>query len=120
MFSLKGIHYKSWFVYKLITYLKLGYRYNIRYTIAESYVKPGDVVLDICSGVGELKSFLPENCQYICLDASFEFSKKLSQKRIKYVNSNLHEGLNFEHQNVDIIIMAFLCDGSAINTQTSI
>jgi cyclopropane fatty-acyl-phospholipid synthase-like methyltransferase len=102
---LKGIHYKNDFVYKIITGLKLLGNYKLRYKIAAQYIKSGETVLDVCSGSGDLREFLPQNCEYIGLDASKEFVKKLNKKGIQSINVDLHKEPHSLKTKVDVTVM---------------
>lgn len=103
--TIKGVHYRNWFVYKLITYAKLGFKYNLRFKIASEYIKEGESVLDVCSAFGELGKFLPKGCSYCCLDMSSEFLSFLSSKEVKFISTNLHNGLNLENLKADVLVM---------------
>jgi SAM-dependent methyltransferase len=92
MSLMKGAHYRSEFLYDALAFLKLGSEYSHRYQIAARYIKPGESVLDVCSGAGKLKSFIPENCTYTAMDASPEFLAILKKKGVKTIIRDLHAG----------------------------
>lgn len=102
---LEGINYRNASVYNLLTKLKLGYNYNFRYRLAAQYIDQGDSVLDICGGTGDFKSFLPENCDYACIEASPEFVSELKKKNIEHVKTDLHKGLNGNALKRDVVVM---------------
>ncbi len=89
---LKGIHYRNAFIYSLLTFLKLGRDFSLRYKIASEYIKPGDFVLDVCAGVGRLADFLPQDCKYLAIEASPEFAAILSRRGLDCKKVDLHTG----------------------------
>lgn len=102
---LRGLHYKNLLAYNLITFLKLRTQYYFRYRIASQYIKEGDSILDVCSGAGRFREFLPKRCKFECIEASPEFIAKLNKKNIKNNCINLHEGIKLEAVKVDVIVM---------------
>jgi len=107
---LKGIHYSNVWAYNILTYLKLGRNFNLRFEIAAEYVNHGNSVLDVCSGAGELKKFLPGANRYLSIEASPQFITQLSIKEIKHLKQNLHHGINANSFKADVLIMVIsLC-----------
>ncbi len=90
---LKGIHYRNRWFYDLQNRLKLGGDHELRFKIASQYLKSGDNVLDLCSGLGQLKGFLPPGCHYRCIEASREFTAILKQNGVTVIVHDLHQGL---------------------------
>jgi cyclopropane fatty-acyl-phospholipid synthase-like methyltransferase len=101
----RGVHYKNWTIYKLITLLKLRGEYNYRYKLASKYIKNGETVLDICAGGGDLKKYLPKQCDYTTIEKSDNFSKILAKKNIENMKINLHEDFTFVYKKYDVVIM---------------
>ena len=103
----KGLHYRSPNVYNFLDFVKLGFDVNRRYTIAAKHIRPGEAVLDVCSGTGALKGFLPSGCSYQTLEASDQFCKILKKKGIPYVCCNLHQGIeNIPASEVIVMIIS--------------
>ncbi len=94
LYPFKGIRCRSWFIYNLLLFLRFGFNHDLRYKIAAEYVRPGESVLDVCSGAGDFKKFLPEDCPYACIDASPQFTAILSKKKINFHRMNLHKGID--------------------------
>jgi hypothetical protein len=90
---LKGIHYRNRWFYDLQNRLKLGRDHDLRFRIAAGYLKPGDNVLDVCSGFGQLKNFLPPGCHYRCVEASGPFVDILKRNGVTAIVHDLHHGL---------------------------
>ena len=101
----KGIHYRNRLVYNIFTFLKLRTAYTVRYKIAARYIEAGSSVLDVCSGSGELKEFLPSGCTYTGIDASPEFIANLSKKSVPHRHMNLHNGISPATFQADIVVM---------------
>jgi hypothetical protein len=89
----KGIHYRSPWFYELQNRMKLGLDHDLRFKIAAKYVKSGDSVLDLCSGLGQLRDYLPAGSSYQCVEASPQFADFLRRKNIPVSVSDLHDGL---------------------------
>lgn len=105
MVKLKGIHYRNIHVYNFLTWLKLRSEYNLRYKIARSYINAGESVLDVCSGPGKLKEFIPLGCEYMAMEASPQFISNLLKQGIKTSSFNLHQGLPADNLKVDVVVM---------------
>jgi len=101
----RGVRYRNWFVYNFLLFLRFGVHYNLRYKIAAEYVGSENSVLDVCSGAGDLRKFLPENCVYACVDASPQFAAILSKKNIHCYKINLHKGINGHTPQFDVLAM---------------
>ena len=102
---IKGIRYRNAFVYNFLMLLKYRNNQNLRYKIVAEYIKPGDSVIDFCSGDGGLKKLLPYGCSYAGIEASPEFAAVLSKKNIKCHMVNLHNGLSISNLESDICVM---------------
>jgi len=102
---LKGIHYRSVFLYNALATLKLRRERCRRYQIAAGYIKPGESVVDVCSGAGQLKDFIPENCIYMAMDASPEFLSVPKKKGVNTVLWDLHTGWPSSVSGIDVITM---------------
>jgi len=102
---LQGIHYRSRWFYELQNRFKLGRDYALRFKIAAEYLKPGVSVLDLCSGFGEFKDYLPPGCRYRCIEASAEFTKILQKKNIPVLVYDLHQTISLESLNADAAVM---------------
>lgn len=89
-YCLKGVHYKSAFTYRLLTFLKLKTQYHTRHKIAAEYLKGATSVVDICAGEGALKEFLPVDCGYSAVEQSEKFISILRSKDIGVSKINLH------------------------------
>ncbi len=107
---LQGIPYRDVFIYNFLTFLKLGYSYDLRFKIVQPYLHKDDVILDVCAGYGRLKKFIPKECTYHCIDASPTFLKKLKQKEIPSSLQNINEKcvINYSHYTVVVMIIS-LC-----------
>ncbi|MFA5144903.1 MAG: hypothetical protein WC723_02730 [Candidatus Omnitrophota bacterium] len=104
-YSLKGSHYRSEFLYTALTLLKLGPGYHLRYRIAARYIHPKESVIDVCSGSGGLKYFIPKDCPYTAVEASPEFSAILQKKGLNHITCDLHAGLPHPALSSDVIVM---------------
>jgi len=102
---LQGIHYRSRMFYDLQNRWKLGRDYDLRFLIAARYVKPGESVLDLCSGFGQLKEYLPPDCSYRCIEASPEFVRILQHKKIPVLVHNLHQRADTDSLKTDTAVM---------------
>jgi SAM-dependent methyltransferase len=100
-----GAHYRSEFLYNAITLLKLGWKYDLRYQIAARYIKSGESVVDVCSGSGRLKDFIPKDCSYTAIEASPEFLSILKKKGINSGQWDLHAGWLPSASVFDVIVM---------------
>ncbi|MBZ0166992.1 MAG: class I SAM-dependent methyltransferase [Candidatus Omnitrophica bacterium] len=87
---LKGVHYRSRLFYRAQTLIKLGKGHGDRFRIAADYITPGSRVIDICSGPGDLRHYLPPGCRYSCLEASPSFVRHLDRRNIPCLRHNLH------------------------------
>ena len=105
MFSLKGIYYNNFFIYNSLTTLKLGFSYYDRFKIAAKYIGEEGLVLDVCSGTGMLKRFLPRDCVYECIDSSLPVSAYLDKKGIKHHCYDLNNGINRDRFRADAVVM---------------
>lgn len=101
----KGIHYRSPLVYNLLDYIKRGVRRDLRYRIVLSYLKGASSVLDLCGGTGQLKEFLPKDCQYSICDASPDFIAHSHRECAARFQWNLHNGLPGFSFKVDAVVM---------------
>ena len=101
----KGLQYRNNSIYNGLTFLKLLGDYDRRFHIARRYIRPGDVVLDVCSGDGRLSEFLPEGCAYHSIEASPVFQRCLSKKGLRFTARNLNEGLGLDHSRFDVVMM---------------
>ena len=101
----KGSHYRSEFLYTAFTLLKLGWKRHLRYRIVKQYIKPADSVVDVCSGPGRLKDFIPKECTYTAVEASPEFISILRRRGINHVSWNLHAGWPESILAPDVIVM---------------
>ncbi len=88
-----------------MAFIKLGPQYHLRYQIASGFIKPGDRVLDVCSGPGAFKDFLPAGCSYTALEASPAFAAALKRKGRACVLCDLHQGLPPSAPDADVIVM---------------
>ncbi|MFH1692596.1 MAG: class I SAM-dependent methyltransferase [Candidatus Omnitrophota bacterium] len=105
LLPLEGVNYRNAFAYSLLSRLKLGRDSMLRYKIASEYIKPGDFVMDVCAGVGELVAFLPQDCRYLGIEASPEFVATLLHKGLNCKKIDLHESFNIGNTTADIIVM---------------
>lgn len=107
---MKGAHYRSEFLYNALALLKLGSGYRLRYQIAAHSIKPGEFVVDVCSGPGQLKDFIPKSCGYLAMDASPEFLSSLKKKGASSILQDLHKGWPPSVPVADVIVMVIsLC-----------
>lgn len=102
---LRGIHYRNQWFYYLQNLTKLGPEYGRRFKIAAGYVKPGESVLDLCAGPGELQRYLPAGCSYQGVEASPQFVRILRNKHVPVIAQDLHQGLKAEGLKVDVAVM---------------
>lgn len=93
---LKGLHYRNRFAYSARTFMQLGSGHNCRFRLAAEYIRPGEHVLDLCAGVGELKKYLPDGCTYECIEKSPEFAAFLRKNNITNYELDLHKGFKLE------------------------
>lgn len=105
VFSIKGIHYRSELFYNLQAAAKLGSQYRLRFRIAARYVKPGESVVDLCSGPGSFRHFLPQDCTYTAVDASPEFLKILRKRKVRHLRHDLHQGWPAAVSRSDVAVM---------------
>jgi SAM-dependent methyltransferase len=101
----RGIHYRNQWFYYLQNALKLGTGYSRRFKIAAEHLNPGESVLDVCAGPGELHRYLPTGCSYNCIEASPQFVQILKRKNFPVVVQDLHEGLKAEGLKADTAVM---------------
>jgi len=106
MTFLKGLHYNNILIYNLITKLKFKGFEKLRFDIAKNLIRDGESVLDICSGPGELRKFLPETCTYAAVEMSPKFINHLQKNNIQTFSINLHDEFNLDYE-VDTIIMIY-------------
>ena len=104
-FFLRGSHYRSEFLYNAFDLLKLGWKRHLRYLIVRQYIKPADSVVDVCSGSGRLKDFIPKDCPYTAIEASPEFASILQRKGINHILWDLHAGWPESIFSSDVIVM---------------
>lgn len=102
---LRGAIYRSRTLYNAITRLKLGADFETRYKLAAAHVRPGESVLDLCAGWGELARFLPPGASYAAVEASPEFARLLAKRGIANAPLNLHEGWPASAPKADAIVM---------------
>lgn len=102
---MKGTHYRNEFVYNALAFLKLGREYDLRYKIAASYIGSAGSILDVCSGPGRLRRFLPKSCSYTAIDASPEFHSHLQRKGVEAIAWDLHKGWPLFVREADVIVM---------------
>ena len=102
---LQGIHYRIPLFYDLQNRWKLGGDYDLRFRIAAHDVRPGESVLDLCAGFGQLKEYLPTDCAYRCIEASPEFARILHQKKIPVFMHNLHQRPQPDSLKADTAVM---------------
>jgi hypothetical protein len=102
---LKGAHYRSKFLYNALALLKLGKDFHLRYQIAARYIGSAGSVVDVCSGSGDLRRFIPRDCSYAALDASQEFLTTLKGKGVRTIVWDLHAGWPSSMPEVDVIVM---------------
>lgn len=102
---LKGIHYRSAWFYNVFALMKLGNEYARRFQIAARYIHPGETVIDVCSGPGTLRNFIPRDCLYTAMDASPEFLASLEKKGIPAIVWNLHKGWPESASVFDVLVM---------------
>lgn len=86
---IKGVHYRSRLFYRAQTLVKLGKGHGDRFRIAANYIIPGSRVIDICSGPGDLRHYLPPGCRYSGLEASPSFVRHLDRRNIPCHQHNL-------------------------------
>lgn len=91
MSLIKGAHYRSEFLYKTLALLKLGFEFGLRFQIAARYINPGESVVDVCAGPGQLRDFIPD-CAYTAIEASPKFLSALQKKGAHIIPVNLHKG----------------------------
>lgn len=103
--QLKGIHYRSRFVYQGLTYLKLFSETNLRFQIAQKFINDHESVLDVCSADGQLEDFLSLNCQYHCIENSPQFCRRLAQRNIPFESYDLQKGLPIKGKEFDVVVM---------------
>jgi len=101
----KGYHYRSAWFYNVADLFKRGAAYNARFRIAARHVRPGDAVLDVCSGTGRFRGFIPADCPYTAVEASPEFCRVLGKKRIGRIMTDLHQGLPADVPRHDVAVM---------------
>ena len=107
MTFLKGLHYNNILIYNLITKLKFKGFEKLRFDIAKNLIRDGESVLDICSGPGELRKFLPETCTYAAVEMSPKFIDHLQKNNVQTFSINLHDDeFNLDYE-VDTIIMIY-------------
>jgi hypothetical protein len=102
---LKGAHYRSEFLYNALALLKLGREYHFRFQIAARHIKPGESVVDVCSGPGQLKDFISKDCAYTAIEASPEFLSNLRKKSASTIPWDLHAGWPPSVPGSDVIAM---------------
>lgn len=102
---LKGQYYQNPYIYNFLTFLKLWKDCSLRFEIARANVEEGQSVLDVCGGTGRLREFLPSGCSYACVDASSGFGPALLKQGIKYIQTDLHNGVDIKRLKSDVVIM---------------
>ncbi|GEM_PF-2960577 len=102
---LRGIHYRSQWFYYFQNVVKLGFDYDLRFKIAAQRIIPGESVLDVCAGPGQLKQYLPDGCHYSAIEASPQFNEILSRKGVSSKIINLHQGFIISNFRVDAVVM---------------
>jgi ubiquinone/menaquinone biosynthesis C-methylase UbiE len=101
----RGLCYRSPLVYDLLTLLKLKKENSVRFKIAASYLKGIDSVLDICSGCGRLRDFLPRDIEYTAIDASDVFFKILLARAIRGFKCDICCDKNIPYNDFDAAVM---------------
>lgn len=86
----KGIHYNNRLFYNGITWCLLRHSYHKRFYLAAQYIQAGDCVLDVCSGFGQLRQFLPEKCTYKAIEGNTACVKYLKSVDVDCLYANLH------------------------------
>ncbi|MEI7751263.1 MAG: class I SAM-dependent methyltransferase [Candidatus Omnitrophota bacterium] len=102
---MKGAHYRSEFLYSALALLKLGKEYDLRFKIAARYIGPEESVIDVCSGPGDLRNFIPGDCTYTAMDASLEFLSLLKKKNVETIVCDLNAGWPPSVPGSDVITM---------------
>jgi hypothetical protein len=102
---LQGLHYRSEWFYNTADFFKRAGAYNARFRIAARYIAPRDSVLDVCSGPGRLKDFIPATCSYAVIEASPEFQRGLKKRGIGYTACDLHAGMPADMNSYDVVVM---------------
>ena len=101
----RGIHYHNRWFYYFQNFVKLGWRYDLRFKIAAKYIRPGESVLDICAGPGQLLRYLPNRCRYECIEASPQFNALLRRRGIPSRELDLHGGIAVGELKADVVVM---------------
>ena len=110
MSLIKGVHYRSELFYDALALVKLGTECRLRYQITVQRMGPAKSVIDVCSGPGHLRDFMPEGCSYAALDASPEFLSALKKKGVNTFSWDLHAGWPLFVPGTDVVTMVIsLC-----------
>lgn len=86
---MQGLHYQDPTAYRFFTFLKLRGENALRFQLAAEMLKPGEKILDVCSGPGDLARFLPKGCRYTAVDASPEFVRSVHARGDRAFRRNL-------------------------------
>lgn len=103
--GLQGLLYNNLLAYRLITRLKLMTNHDYRYRLAARYIHPGETVLDVCAGPGDLKQHLPPGSNYQTVEASPRFAAHLTSQNIQNTITDLHNGLSADNFQADVVVM---------------
>lgn len=103
--TLKGSHYRLPAVYDALTFLKLGPDRALRFKIASKFVSPRDSVVDICGGTGAFYRFLPDGCEYLCLDASHGLTRRLPAQGVNVRIGDATQALPSLGKTYDVAVM---------------
>jgi hypothetical protein len=101
----EGILYKNSFFYMLVTFLKLRGNKNLRFQIAARHILPGQSVLDVASGGGWLRDYIPATCSYACIEVGDAFIQSLAKRQVNFVKMDLHQGMGELAGRYDVCVM---------------
>lgn len=101
----EGILYRNAFLYMLVTLFKLGSKKNLRFQIAAQYISAGESVLDVASGGGWLRDYIPASCSYTCIEMGDAFTKSLAKRNVSFMKMNLHQGIDGLKTKFDTAVM---------------
>ena len=101
----EGILYRNSFLYMLVTFVKLRSKNNLRFQIASQFISPGESVLDVASGGGWLRDYIPDSCRYTCVEVGDAFIQSLTKRGVSFIKMNLHQGMGELKQNYDTVVM---------------
>lgn len=100
-----GILYRSNLLYAFQTFLKLRSKKSLRFQIAAQYISPGESVLDVASGGGWLRDYIPASCSYTCIEVGDAFIQSLTRRNVKFLKMDLHQGMGELKTKFDTVVM---------------